>query len=52
MQINVIWRSNYTNALYEAEASMGMRSAEKRKMNVLEMKCFEVWWECHEWIVS
>ena len=29
----------------------GMRSAERRKVNVLEMKCLrEVWLECHEWI--
>ena len=32
--------------LYGAEAC-GMRSAERRKVNVLEMK----WWDCHEWIV-
>ena len=27
-----------------------MRSAERRKVNVLEMKCCEVWLECREWI--
>ena len=27
-----------------------MRSAERRKVNVLEMKCLEVWLECREWI--
>ena len=30
-------------ALYIAEA-WGLRSAERRKVNVLEMKCLEVWW--------
>ena len=37
-------------ALYGAEA-WGMRSAERRKMNVLEIKCLEVWLEYREWIV-
>ena len=28
-----------------------MKSAERRKVNVLEMTCLsEVWLECHEWI--
>ena len=37
-------------ALHGAEA-WGMRSAERRKVNVIEMKCFlEVWLECREWI--
>ena len=36
-------------ALYGAEA-WGMRSAERRKVNVLELKCLEVWLECLEWI--
>ena len=28
-----------------------MRSAERRKVNVLEMKCLiSFWLECHEWI--
>ena len=36
-------------ALYGAEA-WGMRSAERRKVNVVEMKCCEVWLECLEWI--
>ena len=36
--------------LYEADA-WGMRSAERRKVNVLEMKCLRSWLECHEWIV-
>ena len=34
-------------ALHGAE-SWGMRSAERRKVNVLEMKCLRL--ECHEWI--
>ena len=34
--------------LYGAEA-WGMRSAERRKVNVLEMKCLRRL-ECHEWI--
>ena len=29
---------------------MGVRSAERRKVNVLEMKCLRNWLECHEWI--
>ena len=36
-----IRRSNCTNALYGAEA-VGMRSAEKRKVNVLEMRCLRI----------
>ena len=36
-------------ALYGAEA-WGMRSAERKKVNVLEIKCLRSWWECHEWI--
>ena len=36
-------------ALYGAEA-WGMRSAERRKVNVLEMKCLRSLSECHEWI--
>ena len=37
-------------ALYREEA-WGMRSAERRKVNVLEMKCLdEVRLECLEWI--
>ena len=36
-------------ALYGAEA-WGMRSAERKKVNVLETKCLRVWLECHEWI--
>ena len=28
----------------------GMRNAERRKVNVLDMKCLEGWRECHEWI--
>ena len=36
-------------ALYRAE-TWGMRSAERRKVNVLEMKCLRVWLECLEWI--
>ena len=35
--------------LYGAEA-WGNRSAERRKVNVLEMKCLRVWFECLEWI--
>ena len=35
--------------LYGAEA-WGMRSAERRKVNVLEMKCLRSWLECREWI--
>ena len=27
-----------------------MRSAERRKVNGLEMKCLRIWLECHEWI--
>ena len=27
-----------------------MRSAEKRKMNVLVMMCLRSFWKCHEWI--
>ena len=34
-------------ALYEAEA-WGMRCAERRKVNVLEMKCLRNWLECRE----
>ena len=40
-------------ALYGADA-WGMRSAERRKVNVLEMKCLRSLvgnLECHEWIV-
>ena len=38
------------NALYGAEA-WGMRSAERRKVKVLEMNIvLEVCLECHEWI--
>ena len=37
-------------ALYGAEA-WGMKSAERRKVNVLEMKCLRrLVLECHEWI--
>ena len=36
-------------ALYGTEA-WGLRSAKRRKVNVLEIKCQEVWLECHEWI--
>ena len=36
-------------ACYATEA-WGMRSAERRKVNVLEMKCLRSWLECHEWI--
>ena len=36
-------------ALYGVE-SWGMRSAERRKVNVLEMKCLRIWLECREWI--
>ena len=35
--------------LYGAEA-LGMRSAERRKVNVLEMKCLRSLLECREWI--
>ena len=35
-------------AAYGAEA-WGM-SAERRKVNVLEMKCLRIWLECYEWI--
>ena len=27
-----------------------MRSAERRKVNVLKMKCLRIWLECREWI--
>ena len=27
-----------------------MRTAERRKVNIFEMKCFRVWVECLEWI--
>ena len=36
-------------ALYGADA-WGMRSVERRKVNVLEMKCLRSSLECHEWI--
>ena len=36
-------------ALYRAEA-WGMRSAERRKVNVLQMKCLRSWLECRKWI--
>ena len=36
-------------ALYGAEV-WSMRSAERRKMIVLEMKCLRSWLECREWI--
>ena len=36
-------------ALYRAVA-WGMKSAERRKVNILEMKCWKSWWECHVWI--
>ena len=36
-------------ALCGAEAR-GMRNAERRKVNVLEVKCLRSWLECHEWI--
>ena len=29
---------------------MGYESTERRKVNVLEMKCLRIWLECHEWI--
>ena len=35
--------------VYGAEA-WGMRSAERRKVNVLEISVGEVWLECQEWI--
>ena len=35
-------------AMYGAEA-LGVRSAERRKVNVLEMKCLRIL-ESHEWI--
>ena len=35
--------------LYGAEA-LGLRSAERRKVNVLEMKCLRSLLECHKWI--
>ena len=38
-----------TAALYGAEA-WGMRSAERRKVNVLEIKCLRSLLECREWI--
>ena len=44
-----ILMSNSPTALYGADAS-GMRSAERRKVNVLEMKCLRSLLECHEWI--
>ena len=36
-------------ALYGAEAC-GIRSAERRKVNVFEMKCLRSLLECREWI--
>ena len=36
-------------ALNGAE-TCGMRSDERRNVNVLGMKFFKVWLECHEWI--
>ena len=42
-----------STALYEAEA-WDMRSAERRKVNVLEMKCRRSLFGvslCHEWII-
>ena len=36
-------------ALYGAEA-WGMRSEERRKVNVLKMKCLRSLDECHKWI--
>ena len=36
-------------ALYGTEA-WGMRSADRRKVNVLEMKCLSSLVVCHEWI--
>ena len=36
-------------ALYGANACV-MRSAERRKLNVLEMKCLRSWLEWHEWM--
>ena len=38
MQRSVYIRSNIPTVLYEAEV-LGMRSAERRKVNVLKMKC-------------
>ena len=35
-------------SLYGAEAWV-MRSAERRKVNVLEVKCLRSFVECHEW---
>ena len=35
--------------LYGTKA-WGMRSAERRTVNILEMKCLRSWSECHEWI--
>ena len=35
--------------LYGADA-WGMRSTERRKVNVLEMKYLRNWWGYHEWI--
>ena len=45
-----IRRSDVPTAFYGAEA-WGMRSAERRKVNILEMKCLRslVGLECHEW---
>ena len=37
------------SALYGAEV-WGMRSTERRKVNVLEISVSEVWLECREWI--
>ena len=37
-------------ALYGAD-ELDMRSAERMKVSVLEMKCLRIFWlECHEWI--
>ena len=44
-----IRRSNCTNGVVQSRG-MGYGSAERRKVNVLAMKCLRVWLECHEWI--
>ena len=44
-----ICRSICKNGVVEAEV-LGMRSAERRKVNVLEMKCLRNWLECHDLI--
>ena len=49
MRLSVYGGVIVPTALYRAEP-WGMRSAEIRKVNVLEMKCLKSFLECHKWM--